>query len=128
MARADTVPLAGMCPYLLSRGIPGVARDTPVRLGRVLGYIMSGRHYLSLEEFCAHTSLSEATVRRLCRKGKIPFRQPGGPRTKLLFDPSALEQVGAGSRAQPQQPVLDPVPAIPGPAPRWRKKVGQGRN
>lgn len=127
MVRADTVPQAGMCPLSPESGVPGAARaSAPARSS--LGYIMSGRHYLSLEEFCAHTGLSEATVRRLCRKGQLPFHQPGGPRTKLLFDPDALERVGAGSQTQPQQSVVDPTPVIPGPAPRWRKKVGQGRN
>lgn len=87
---------------------------------------MSGRRYLTLKEFSAHTGLSEATVRRRAREGTIPFRQPGGPRTKLLFQADALEPIGDGPTASP--PVVDSAPSIPGPPPRWRGRTRQGKN
>lgn len=100
--------------------------------GRVLGYIMSGQSqltsYLTLKQFCQHTRLSVSTVRRRVKDGTIPVLQLGGRRKKLWFAPDALKQVCGESRTQPQQPIVDPIPALPGPSPRWRKKVRPGRN
>ena len=88
---------------------------------------MSGRAYLTLREFCIHTKLSEATIRRRCKAGDIPYVQPGGSRTRLLFRADALEQAPGGARTPPPQPKLDPPPSIPEPPPRWQA-ARQGKN
>lgn len=87
---------------------------------------MSGRRYLTLKEFAAHSGLSATTVRRLLKQGLLHAVQPGGPGTKLLFQADALEHIGGGSTAPP--PVVHSAPSIPGPPPRWRGRACQGKN
>src|SRR6516225_2482345 len=55
------------------------------------GFVTCPR-YLTLAELSAQTTLSESTLKRLCQKGAIPFYQPGGPRTRIVFPPDAIEQ------------------------------------
>ena len=49
------------------------------------------RRYITREQLVADTGLSVATVQRLKRSGKIPFFQPGGPGTRVLFPTDAIE-------------------------------------
>ena len=49
------------------------------------------KQYLNISELSARSGLSVSTIRRLVDNGKIEVFQPGGPRTKLLFRPGALE-------------------------------------
>jgi hypothetical protein len=87
---------------------------------------MSGRRYLTIKEFSAHSGLSEATIRRLLKRGLIHAIQPGGPGTKLLFQADAMEHTGGGSTVP--TPLVYSAPSIPGPPPRWRGRSRQGKN
>lgn len=126
----DTVPDPACVPLQCysEPGVPGADRQgSHTGLDRTaLGYTMSGRRYLTLKEFSAHTGLSVATIRRLFKRGQLPAFQPGGPRTKLLFQADALEHTGEDI-ASPQS-VIDSTPSIPGPTPRWRGRARQERN
>jgi excisionase family DNA binding protein len=89
------------------------------------------RRYLSPEEFGDRSGLSLATVHRYLKKGKLPFHQPGGRRTRILIPIDALESVSrsasqadrttAPAAAQEASPAAErPVP-LPGPRPRWTR-------
>lgn len=41
--------------------------------------------YQSIDKFCKSCSLSPATVRRLIKKGRLRFIQPGGKHSKILI-------------------------------------------
>jgi excisionase family DNA binding protein len=78
----------------------------------------AGPAYLSIRELAAHTGVSVSTLRRLLKAGRIAAVQPGGPRTRLLFRPDALDQ----NPTQPPGAALPaPAPQAPprGPRPRW---------
>lgn len=89
------------------------------------------RSYLSPEEFCHHSGLSLATVHRYLKKGKLPFYQPGGPRTRILIPTDAVESVSrsatqggraaAPATAQPSSTSADRRAPLPGPRPRWTR-------
>jgi excisionase family DNA binding protein len=91
-------------------GGPGPGGDaTPVARG-----------YLGIEELAAYTGLSVSTLRRLWRRGRITGFQPGGPRTRVVFPPDAIEQAvrlppdpRAGTPARPAD-----APRR-GPRPKW---------
>src|SRR5262245_44414108 len=50
------------------------------------------RHTLSTAELSKLTGVSESTIRRLKDADRIPFSQPGGHRSRVLFPPDALER------------------------------------
>ncbi len=82
------------------------------------------RRYLTVGEFSAITGLSLSTLQRLCRKGALPFFQPGGPRTRKVFSPDAIEQARQAQRVAPSQiPHRDGPESIQdtprGPRPKW---------
>ena len=76
--------------------------------------------YLTIEAFAALTTLSESTIQRLIKSGKLKPFQPGGPRHRLLFAADALEQ-------SPPVPTSGSVPTSTskptrpkrGPRPKW---------
>jgi hypothetical protein len=94
-----------------------------------------GRWYLSPAEFSRRSGLSLATVHRYLKGGKIPFRQPGGPCTRILIPVDALESASAGAiDAGPDLiasqgmdsslvPAERPAP-LPGPKPKWTSLGG----
>jgi hypothetical protein len=50
------------------------------------------RRYLDLEELSRVSGLSQVTLRRYWRDGKIHGFQPGGPGSRVLFPADALER------------------------------------
>jgi excisionase family DNA binding protein len=67
------------------------SRESP-RIDSAL--IRNARAYLSVRELAQLSGLSELTIRRLLRAGKIPCFQPGGPRCRVLVPADALERLG----------------------------------
>jgi hypothetical protein len=88
------------------------------------------RRYLSPQEFSHLSGLSLATVHRYLRSGKLPYRQPGGRRGRILILADALEaapgaDVGPDATTavtvEPQSPA--PVARLSGPHPRWVRQA-----
>ena len=102
------------------------------------------RDYVDIVELAARTGVSISTINRLKKRGKIPFYQPGGKRTRVLFPPDAIK--GAVSFQTPidaTSPASGPsdtdlgyagasegsvllspssnTSRLPGPMPRWRR-------
>ena len=83
---------------------------------------MSNPEYLSVDEFSARCGLSAVTVRRYVASGKLPSRQPGGRKHRVLIPAGALDQI-------PTKPIAaanpDPNPTATkptsGPTPRWQR-------
>jgi len=88
--------------------------------------------------------MSESTLRRLWREGKLGGHQPGGPRHRVVFPPDALERasIPAGpataSRTDRPPPSLDDPPLVHdarppavaqtktarrGPLPKWARRA-----
>ncbi len=67
------------------------------------------RRYFTLEELARVSGLSEVTLRRYWRAGKIPGHQPGGKGSRVLFPHDALErkQVAAPAMLAPRPSALD---------------------
>jgi hypothetical protein len=91
--------------------------------------------YLTVDEFACLSTLSEVTVRRYLRDGRLPKFQPGGDRCRIGIPVSALQTL---EPAQSVRPVgLDSAPStdaqslnqlsinkkLPGRRPRWRRDV-----
>ena len=102
------------------------------------------RNYVDIVELAARTGFSISTINRLKKRGKIPFYQPGGKRSRVLFPSDAIE-----TAADSQTPAITPTPVVrqdtlnlcqpgtsegpivlspssdtsrlPGPMPRWRR-------
>ena len=76
--------------------------------------------YLTIEELSLATTLSVSTLRRLLKKGLIASHQPGGPRTRIIFRPDAIERASEAAAPAGGQPAPDVGDAPPrGPRPRW---------
>ncbi len=85
----------------------------------------------SVQKFADMSGLSESTVRRYVKAGKLPHDQPGGPRCRILIPLSALPSTDNKSVAgdpetrptaamitdQAKQPQT--LERLPGPKPRW---------
>ena len=50
------------------------------------------RRYLTIPEFASYSTLSESTIRRLIRDGKLSVSQPGGKHHRVLIARDALEK------------------------------------
>lgn len=74
---------------------------------------------LTIQQFARQSGLSETTVRRYIRSGKLPFNQPGGPRHRIMISADALPPPQASiARADP--PGRAHAHQLPhGPKPRW---------
>lgn len=85
----------------------------------------AARSYLTLDELAAHTGLSPSTLRRLWRRRRIVGYQPGGPGTRVLFPPDAIERA-VGGESSSTDPLPSPLPPDPqrGPRPRWQGGPG----
>lgn len=86
---------------------------------------ISERLYLTVKEFCRLTSMSASTLKRLRDKGKLPFLQPGGKRTRVLIPRNALElnsQQGESGLPSQSTPKPNEPNCIPGPMPRWMQR------
>ena len=75
-----------------------------------------GQAYLTTEELAERYVVSASTIRRLQRRGLIPFFQPGGPGSALRFPPDALERSTSSS---PVPAAPSPPASLPGPKPKW---------
>jgi hypothetical protein len=94
------------------------------------------RRYLSPQEFSRLSGLSLATVHRYLKAGKLPYRQPGGHRTRILIPVDALEPRAGDTPAQvaaqpsaapppsPETPVVSTSTRLPGPKPQWAHRAG----
>ena len=85
------------------------------------------RSCLNIDELSAKSGLSLSTLRRRLREGKLPYLQPGGPRTRVLFPADILDrlvnQTPAILASQPDAVTLPkPASTARGPQPRWQKK------
>jgi hypothetical protein len=93
---------------------------TPVRLDGPPG---PTRRYLTMYELSASSGLSMSTLRRLCRRGRLPFFQPGGPRTRIVFSQDAIEQASVAADHPSAAAVESTGPVNNarrhGPAPKW---------
>jgi excisionase family DNA binding protein len=79
---------------------------------------------LSIKELSAHTGLSESTIRRRVKDGTLPFIQPGGPRTRVVFPADIQERLLSSAepttKSTEGQPSIDSSPpAKRGPRPKW---------
>ena len=83
------------------------------------------RKYLTIGELSAATTLSVSTIRRLVRSGKLTAVQPGGPRHRMVFPQSAVDQLPGGGLAPVPGPAVstrsEQSPHTRGPKPRWTK-------
>jgi predicted DNA-binding transcriptional regulator AlpA len=83
--------------------------------------------YIDVEQLIASTKLSRATIWRLKKADQIPFIQPGGKGSRVLFPKNAIEQAKQGeSMASAKNGLGRPEERIPGSGPEWKKK--QKRN
>jgi hypothetical protein len=78
---------------------------------------------LTYQDLHLKTGFSLSTLRRRVKEGRIPFFQPGGPRTRVVFPADVVELLLSQSPVseQPQTPVAaPPSPAAQrGPRPKW---------
>lgn len=81
------------------------------------------RRYLTYEELSALTGLSLSTLRRRVLDGTIPFFQPGGPRTRVVFPADVVDRL-----MEPAAPLPQPLPPKTqrrGPQPKWQRHSPQ---
>jgi hypothetical protein len=89
--------------------------------------------------------MSESTLRRLWREGKLGGHQPGGPHHRVVFPPDAVERASipagpatAADAERPPPPSPDDLPLVHdarpraaaqtkparrGPLPRWARRA-----
>jgi predicted DNA-binding transcriptional regulator AlpA len=79
------------------------------------------KSYRDIEELIALTGLSRATIWRLKRKGLIPFFQPGGKGSRVVFPEDAIEQMERRATPTPESRDTEQMPPkkLPGPKPKW---------
>src|SRR5947209_5314315 len=79
--------------------------------------------YLTYEELHVKTRISLSTLRRLVREGCIPFFQPGGPRTRILFPADIVERLLTPTQNTRKLQDTQEHAALPtvrrGPKPKW---------
>jgi len=91
---------------------------------------MDARRYLSVEEFARYSGLSLATVRRYLKSGKLPYRQPAGPRSRVLIPLDALDIAAPPEQIPSTPPATAPAPdqhppdsgRLAGPRPQWTRR------
>lgn len=76
------------------------------------------KQYLDIDELSTLSGLSASTLRRYVRQGKIIALQPGGPGSRLLFRPDALERVATLPEETGEQ-VSPGHRQLPGRRPGW---------
>jgi hypothetical protein len=84
--------------------------------------------YLTINDLSALSGVSIATLRRWVRKGTLQAFQPGGPGTRLLFRPDALEQRPLGLLAASSPVTTSPkatADRLPGRRPAWLSPAPQ---
>lgn len=82
------------------------------------------KEFLSLQEACHYLGLSESTVRRHIKSGRLLAAQPGGPGTRLLIPRSTLTNMSLSRVATstvPAGPTSQNPQRARGPKPRWQR-------
>jgi excisionase family DNA binding protein len=111
---------------------PAIQNNTPAPPGEP-AFSLTTQPCLSYAELSKRTGISVPTLRRRVDEGKLPFFQPGGPRTRIVFPADVVEQLThvqptlAEPPPEPSTPSTtpeSPTPATPkrrGPQPKWRR-------
>jgi len=82
----------------------------------------SNPRYVLFEDVVSLTGLSPSTIRRRIQEGKIKSHQPGGPRTRRLFDASTLGFLDLKELEAPTKDERrnnDRSKKLPGPKPKF---------
>ncbi len=84
----------------------------------------NGPRLLTIQELAMRSPLSLPTLRRLVRGGKIPYFQPGGKGSRLLFPPDAIERAFGACYdvSQDSTPTADAPKRLAGPVPAWLQR------
>lgn len=71
-----------------------------------------------------HSGLSESTIWRLKRDGKIPFYQPAGKHGRVMFPEDAIELCHATTDATNTRQIENTASdeRLPGPQPGWMSR------
>ena len=77
--------------------------------------------YLDAHALAAHTGFSKSTIERLRRRGRIPFFQPGGPGTKVMYPRNAIEHLGYVETAEMSSSLGQAQIPHRGPKPKWQQ-------
>jgi hypothetical protein len=81
--------------------------------------------FVDIKELSQQSGLSVSSITRLKNAGRIPFFQPGGKRSRVVFPIDAIE--AATSPATPPLPETKPPRPSPdrrkGPTPQWKKRL-----
>ncbi len=96
------------------------------------------KRFLSPREFSELSGLSLATIHRYLKNGKLPYRQPAGPRGRVLIPTEALAitpipnapMQQAAATAPPLLPhaqTTAQLPPLSGPRPRWTRQTNPNR-
>ena len=83
------------------------------------------RGYLSPQEFSRLSGLSLATVHRYLKKGRLPYRQPAGPRGRILIPADVLEAASPGA---PGKVPSDPAAASAAPGTNQPQETPERRS
>jgi hypothetical protein len=84
--------------------------------------------YLSYRQLSLVSGMSQSTLRRRVADGTLPYAQPGGPGSRVLFPPDAIdcltkhrdETPAPPEAPEPASEAAAPQSARPrGPRPRW---------
>jgi len=94
------------------------------------------RRFLSPLEFSEFSGLSLATIHRYLKKGRLPFHQPGGPRSRILIPidallalaiviPALISDEGIATPvSEPTEHQSSDSDRLSGPPPRWTRRIG----
>lgn len=91
------------------------------------------RKYVTINELADLSGLSLSTLRRRIEDGTLPVIQPGGPRSRMLFDPNVFDQLLERPTTRSRE--FEPHESegnkasraknghrISGPSPRWKTR------
>ena len=83
---------------------------------------VDGPFYLTLQQLADRTSLSVSTLRRLLKNGRLRGFQPGGPGTRIVFRPDAIEILNSPTSLATETDITDKTDTLPcrGPRPKWQ--------
>lgn len=80
--------------------------------------------YLTLKEFVSRHPVSESTVRRWIKSGRLAHVQPGGPNTTVWIPADAVDRLQAtAERSDPEtgDVTQSSSACLSGPKPRWQR-------
>jgi excisionase family DNA binding protein len=86
------------------------------------------RKCLTIEELSQWTGLSVSTIRRRVKDGTIPFLQPGGRRSRIVFPPDIVERLiqitsQKSTNTEPIAVIPPEKPQRRGPRPKWQREM-----